>query len=129
MFDVGGGELILILLVILLLFGPKKLPELARSVGKGIRTMRRAQEDLTQQIRDISSDVSAPVTEVRDDIKKNITVSLDPRATGRQGDEAAKPQGDKANGGKGEAGEQSPTSPDERPTKNDQRDNDDSRKD
>ena len=137
MFDVGGGELVLILLVILLLFGPKKLPELARSVGKGIRTMRRAQEDLTQQIRDISSDVSAPVTEVRDDIKKNITVSLDPRATGRQGDEATKPQGekgkggkgDKAKGGQGEEGEQSPTSPDERPTKNDQQENDDSGKD
>jgi len=61
MFDVGGGELILILLVVLLLFGPKKLPELARSVGKGLRQVRRAQEDLTQQIRDISAEVAEPI--------------------------------------------------------------------
>jgi len=58
MFDVGGGELILILLVILLLFGPKKIPEFAQQVGRGIRQFRRAQEDLTQQIRDISADVA-----------------------------------------------------------------------
>ena len=88
MFDFGGVELVLILLIILLLFSPKKLPELARSVGKGIRTMRKAQEDLTQQIRDISSDVAAPVTEVRDDIKKNITGSLDPEAVPRNRHEA-----------------------------------------
>ena len=92
MFDVGGGELILILLAVLLLFGPNKLPELARSVGKGIRTMRKAQEDLTQQIRDISADVAAPVTDVSDDIKKNITVSLDPGAVARTEDPGPKTQ-------------------------------------
>lgn len=58
MFDVGGGEVMLILLVILLLFGPKKIPEFAQQVGKGIRQFRKAQQDLTQQIRDISADVA-----------------------------------------------------------------------
>jgi TatA/E family protein of Tat protein translocase len=58
MFDVGGGELLLILLVILLLFGPKKIPEFAQQVGRGIRQFRRAQEDLTQQIRDISAEAA-----------------------------------------------------------------------
>lgn len=58
MFDVGGGELMLILLAILLLFGPKKIPEFAQMVGKGLRQFRKAQEDLTQQIRDISAEVA-----------------------------------------------------------------------
>ncbi len=100
MFDVGGGELILILLVVLLLFGPNKLPELARSVGKGLRSVRKAQEDLTQQIRDISADVAAPVTKVRDEIQKDITVSLDPDAVPRA--ESGKP---KAESGEPENGE------------------------
>jgi sec-independent protein translocase protein TatA len=62
MFDVGGGELLLILLVVILLFGPKKIPEVAQQVGKGIRQFRRAQEDLKQQIRDISAEISVEET-------------------------------------------------------------------
>ena len=57
MFDVGGGELLLIFVVVLLLFGPKKIPEVMRSVGKGLRQFRQAQEDLKQQMRDLSADV------------------------------------------------------------------------
>ncbi len=83
MFDVGGGELILILLVVILLFGPKKLPELARSFGKGMRHVRKAQEDLTQQIRDISADVTTPVTQVSDAIKKDIKISIDDNSVAR----------------------------------------------
>lgn len=83
MFDVGGGELILILLGIILLFGPKKLPELARSVGKGLRHVRKAQEDLTQQIRDISADVAEPVTRVQDQVKKEFTITVDDNAVAR----------------------------------------------
>ena len=108
MFDVGGGELVLILLVVLLLFGPSKLPELARSVGKGLRSVRKAQEDLTQQIRDISADVSGPVTKIKDDIKKDITVSLDPDAVPR----ASREQ-------KAESREQSSESGDRKPENDD----------
>jgi sec-independent protein translocase protein TatA len=57
MFDVGGGELLLIFLAVLLLFGPKKIPEVMRSVGKGLRQFRQAQEGLKQQMRDLSADV------------------------------------------------------------------------
>jgi sec-independent protein translocase protein TatA len=50
MFDIGGGELLLILIVVLIAFGPKKLPELAQSLGRGIREFKRAQRDFTEQI-------------------------------------------------------------------------------
>lgn len=57
MFDIGGAEFLMIGLAILLLFGPKKIPEVMRSVGKGIRYFRQAQEDFKTQIRDISTEV------------------------------------------------------------------------
>jgi sec-independent protein translocase protein TatA len=69
MFDVGGGELILIILVILLMFGPKRIPELSRQVGKGLRHFRKAQEDLTQQIRDISAEAAEPIQTIQKDMK------------------------------------------------------------
>jgi sec-independent protein translocase protein TatA len=71
MFDVGGGELIVVLLFILLLFGPKKIPEFAQMVGKGLRKFRMAQEELTQQIRDISAE--AAIND--DDFKKKASAA------------------------------------------------------
>ncbi len=50
MFDIGSGELLLILIVVLIAFGPKKLPELAQSLGRGIREFKRAQREFTDQI-------------------------------------------------------------------------------
>lgn len=56
MFDIGSGELLLILVAVLVFFGPKKLPELARSVGRGVREFKRAQREFTDQINQAFSD-------------------------------------------------------------------------
>jgi sec-independent protein translocase protein TatA len=48
--DIGGGELMLILFVALMLFGGKKLPELARGLGKGIRDFKDASEGVKREI-------------------------------------------------------------------------------
>lgn len=45
MFGIGVQELVLILLIILILFGSKKLPELSRSVGDAIRELRHGMSD------------------------------------------------------------------------------------
>jgi sec-independent protein translocase protein TatB len=50
MFNIGPGELIVILILALVLLGPDKLPEMARTVGKGMRELRRATEDLKDQV-------------------------------------------------------------------------------
>jgi sec-independent protein translocase protein TatB len=50
MFNIGPGELIVILILALVLLGPEKLPEMARTVGKGMRELRRATEDIKDQV-------------------------------------------------------------------------------
>jgi TatA/E family protein of Tat protein translocase len=50
MFGISGNELILILLVALLIFGPGKLPELARLIGKATGEFNRARMDLQREI-------------------------------------------------------------------------------
>jgi sec-independent protein translocase protein TatA len=54
--NMGGGEIALIMVVVLLLFGGKKLPELARGLGKGIREFKDASEGVKREIhRNINS--------------------------------------------------------------------------
>jgi sec-independent protein translocase protein TatA len=54
--NMGGSEIMLILAVVLLLFGGKKLPELARGLGKGIRDFKDASEGVKREIhRNINS--------------------------------------------------------------------------
>ena len=49
----GGGEIILIFLIVLLLFGAKKVPELFRSLGKGVNEFRKAKNEWEQDINDV----------------------------------------------------------------------------
>ena len=58
--NMGGGEIMLIMLVVLLLFGGKKLPELARGLGKGIREFKDASEGVK---REIHRNINAATTE------------------------------------------------------------------
>jgi sec-independent protein translocase protein TatA len=48
--NLGTPEIILILLVILIFFGAKKIPELAQGLGKGIREFRKAARDIQDEI-------------------------------------------------------------------------------
>ncbi len=49
-FDFGAGEIVLVVLAILLVFGPGKIPEIARTVGKFINEIKRASEDIKTEI-------------------------------------------------------------------------------
>jgi len=61
MFDVGGPELLLILLAVILLFGPKKIPEISQMLGKGVQKVRNAQSQFQEQMRDIEKEVKSSV--------------------------------------------------------------------
>jgi len=50
--SIGMPELILIFVVALLVFGPKKLPELGKSLGRGLAEFKKASEDLKKTIED-----------------------------------------------------------------------------
>lgn len=52
----GGVELIVIVLIILLLFGAKKIPELARGIGQGINEFKKASSDIRKEIEKGESD-------------------------------------------------------------------------
>ena len=58
-FNLGTGEVIILLLVILLLFGTKRLPELARGLGKGINEFKDAVNSGKEQIMDATDDVGS----------------------------------------------------------------------
>jgi len=57
-FNIGGGELVFIVLVVIMFFGSKKIPELARGLGKGIREIKNATNDIQQEIKDSTKDIT-----------------------------------------------------------------------
>ena len=65
---IGMPELILIFLVALLVFGPRKLPELGKSLGKGIAEFKRASDDLKRTIEDEIEQGKHQVAAVQDEL-------------------------------------------------------------
>jgi len=55
--NLGAGEIILIVLVVLLLFGAKKIPELARGIGKGMSEFKKGLKDVETEIKSTDTDV------------------------------------------------------------------------
>src|SRR5206468_10070541 len=58
-FNLGGGEIILILALILILFGAKKLPELAKGLGTGIKEFKKATKEVTDEIQSATDETPA----------------------------------------------------------------------
>ena len=76
MFGLGPWELALIFLVILLLFGAKRLPEMAQGIGKGIKEFKKAMKDTTEEIKGSTDMESQPPEQPKpsqknDDSKKS----------------------------------------------------------
>ena len=61
--SVGAPEIIIILVVALLVFGPKKLPEIGKSLGKGMREFRKATRELTSTLESDFDDEPEPKKE------------------------------------------------------------------
>jgi sec-independent protein translocase protein TatA len=86
--SIGPAELILIFVIALLVFGPKKLPEIGRSVGKALREFKKASDEIkgrieeeieASEIKDIRKDIRSGMDDLKsgvkifqDDIKKDI---------------------------------------------------------
>jgi TatA/E family protein of Tat protein translocase len=59
MFGIGFQEMLIILVVVLIFFGPKRLPDLAKSLGKGIAEFKKASEEVRKGIEDAVKEESA----------------------------------------------------------------------
>lgn len=59
-FNLGGGEVIIILALVLILFGAKKLPELAKGLGTGIKEFKKATRDVTDEIHSAMDEPPPP---------------------------------------------------------------------
>ena len=64
---ISGSEIFIIMIVVLLLFGSKRIPEIAKGLGKGMKEFKKATDDIKKEISDvkIAKDIK--------DIKKNIS--------------------------------------------------------
>lgn len=59
-FNLGGMEIILILALVLILFGAKKLPELAKGLGQGIKEFKKATREVTDEVQNSADETPAP---------------------------------------------------------------------
>jgi sec-independent protein translocase protein TatA len=75
--SLGPAEILVVLVVALLVFGPNKMPEIARQVGKGFREFRRVQQHLKSELRDVVSEFDSPTT--TPDVEQQAVPMLPPK--------------------------------------------------
>jgi len=62
---ISGAEIFIILVVVLVLFGAKKIPEIAKGLGKGMREFRKATDDIKKELSDSSSDIINDIKDMK----------------------------------------------------------------
>ncbi len=74
MFGISGGEIFLLLIVILMLFGSKEIPTLARTLGKIIHQVKNASNELKSEISKSGpfNDITNPIKEEIENVKKGF---------------------------------------------------------
>ena len=70
--DISGGELLIIMLVVFLVFGPDKMPEMARKAGRLMNQMKKASNDLTREFKKETSVLQNEITAVQSKVKDQV---------------------------------------------------------
>lgn len=70
--NLGGGEVVLILLVILLMFGGKGVPNIAKALGKGIREFKDATEGIQKDVMKSTGGITNTIQEHIQEVKKEV---------------------------------------------------------
>jgi len=74
-----GGEILLIFVAILVLFGADKLPEFAKGLGKGLREVKKATDEIKNELTNSSSELMGEVNSIKNNLlndSKEITSSI-----------------------------------------------------
>ncbi len=79
--SLGPAEILVILVIALLVFGPDKMPDIARQVGRGFREFRRVQNHLKAELRDVVSEFDSEAVSSEDQAKESTGTPV-PAATG-----------------------------------------------
>ncbi len=84
MLFISGPEIVIIFIVVLLLFGSKKIPELAKGLGKGMKEFKKATDDIKKEIHNNSGgivedfkDIKKDITKDTQEIVKNVKKKMD----------------------------------------------------
>mgnify|MGYP006194712385 CR=1 FL=1 len=72
MFGIGGGELFFIILVVLMLFGSDKIPDIARALGKGMAQLKNATNEIKSEIQKGARDNGMDIDSITGGISKEI---------------------------------------------------------
>jgi|WetSurMetagenome_2_1015567.scaffolds.fasta_scaffold141933_2 sec-independent protein translocase protein TatA len=67
---VNGGELLMVVLLFLLLFGAKAIPDVMKTIGKGMREFKKASEDIKREISETTSDIKKNIDEISSNVQK-----------------------------------------------------------
>lgn len=70
--DISGGELLVIIIVVFLVFGPSKMPEIARQIGKAMNQMKKASNDISREFRNQTSEFRNEITSVQNQVKEEV---------------------------------------------------------
>ncbi len=77
LFNLGGGEIILVLLLVLILFGARKIPELAKGLGQGIKEFKKATREVTDEIQNAVDDTNYSTLPPKDrQVEANVQPKL-----------------------------------------------------
>jgi sec-independent protein translocase protein TatA len=67
---ISGGELVLVMLLALLFFGSKAIPDIAKTLGKGMREFKKATNEIKREINDFTPDIKKDINEVTNIVNK-----------------------------------------------------------
>ena len=94
MFGIGLQEMLVILVVVLIFFGPKRLPDLAKSLGKGIAEFKKASDEVRKGIDDAVREDSEEAPPPKEEAESKKPDGGDPGADSAQSETpASRPEG------------------------------------